>query len=273
VDIAELERHLEDFILANGCLHILAPFVLDMGKRIRATLFFSFGDRIVATEMKYKTVSIIEAIHFASILHDDVVDNCVRRRAGESFFSKHGPKASILLGDLIIIRAMDEFLKLHAADNLVKNMFIRECRSTAYGAALERQMTANSALHEYVRTAALKTGALFKLSCFLGSYLGTKDFALAKCAATFGLCFGIVYQAQNDIDCYRFEKFEESEDYMQKNISFPIIILRDHFGFNMRELSKPSQGAYDKIRDTVFSDRFRQTAQISLRKYTATLSY
>jgi geranylgeranyl pyrophosphate synthase len=277
-DLAELERHLESFVLANGCSRILASFVLGKGKRIRAILFFSHFNNghdcwSVDAGVKYKTISIVEAIHFASIMHDDVVDNGAFRRNGQSFFSTHGTKASILLGDLVVIRAIDEFLRLHATDRIVRSIFIRECRATAYGAALEQQITSSSTLQEYVRTAALKTGAFFKLSCFLGSYLGIGDFALAKRAAISGLCFGVVFQAQNDLDCYRFERFNDSEDYMQGSISFPIIVMRDHFGFDPTELATPNQDSYDKIRELVFSKEFKKTAQNSLNKYTTALLY
>jgi octaprenyl-diphosphate synthase len=268
-DLETLEDYITNFILNNDSLKTLAPFVIGKGKRLRSILYFDLWkeSKGVSNEIKYMTITLIEVIHFASILHDDVVDNNSFRRNEDSFMKKHGRKTSILLGDFTIILAINEFLKLHNNNPTVTNLFLRECSATAYGALLEQCLDLNSTFDRYVRIASLKTGSFFKLSCFLASYLSTENFSFAKRMSIIGLCIGIIFQAQNDIDCYRFKKFEDSEDYVQKNITLPIIILRDHFNFSLKKFYYQQQSNYDEIRTLIFSKKFENITKKLLNKY------
>ncbi|MDR0942195.1 MAG: polyprenyl synthetase family protein [Holosporales bacterium] len=267
-DLKTLEMHIANFI-SNDNLKTTAPFILKKGKRLRATLYFNFwrGNNKISDEIKYKTIALIEIIHFASMLHDDVVDNNFMRREEASFMKKYGGKISIILGDFIIILAIKEFRKLHNDNPIVRNLFLRECSATAYGAFLEQQLNINSTFAQYVRSASLKTGSLFKLPCFLANYLSTGNFPSAKKIAIWGLCIGIIFQAQNDFNCYKFTRFEDSEDYVQKNITLPIIILRDYFDFDLKKFELQNQSNYDEIKDLIFSKKFKRIVESLLNKY------
>jgi octaprenyl-diphosphate synthase len=257
-DIAVLNQYLFTFIEGNNSLQKLIPFVKNHGKYVRSVLYFDFWENsdFVEEEVKYKTVALIELLHFASMMHDDVVDDNCKRRSDDSFKKKYGNKESILLGDFVLAKTVNEFLALYENESLIKNLFLRECSATAYGAVLEQQLTYLSTFTDYLRVVTLKTSPLFKLCCFLGSYLPTKNFAFAKKAAIFGTCFGIIFQAQNDIDCYKFENFEDSEDYVQKNITLPTVILRDHFNCDISRFEQRNQAYYEEIRKMIFSNKF-----------------
>lgn len=260
-DLAELEKTIRDYLSTNEAFSILEPFILNKGKRIRSILYFINLGSEKTTVQKYKTIALIEIIHFASIMHDDVIDNNFLRRNGVSFLKEYGKKKSILFGDFLLVKAINELLRLHSKDNLVKNFCLREFSATAYGAVLEQMLSAKSSLQECLRVASLKTGTLFKLSCFLGKYLSSEDFKKAKQAAVHGLCFGTIFQIQNDIDSYKPEKCEDSEDYMQKNITLPLLILRDHFGFDISAFYDSSQEGYDEIKNFIFSHKFENIAK------------
>ena len=264
-DLKALEENLLDFLKTDNQFSILRPFVINKGKRIRSILYF-LNWKSNALINKHKTIALIEMIHFASILHDDVVDENISRRSGFSFVKEYGKKKSILFGDFLLVKAIDELLRIHSQNEIVKNFCLRECSATAYGAVIEHLLNEKSSFQECLRVASLKTGSLFKLSCFLGRYLSTEDFETSKKTAICGLCFGTLFQFQNDIDSYKFESFKDSEDYMQKNITLPLIILRDNFKFDISKFHNSNQENYDEIRKLILSSEFSDVSKKLLSK-------
>jgi geranylgeranyl pyrophosphate synthase len=268
-DVDLLNRHLLALVEKNHSLQKLVPFVKNRGKYVRSILYFDFWNNAnyAIEEKKYKTIALIELLHLASMMHDDVIDNNYNRRSNDSFMKRYGSKESILLGDFVFAKVVNEFLILHDSESLVKNLFLRECSATAYGVVLERQLTYASTFSEYLRVAMLKTSPLFKLCCFLGAYLSTKNFVIAKRAAIFGICFGVIFQIQNDISCYNFEDFKDSEDYVQKNITLPAVILRDHFDYDISKFEQSDQIHYEEMRKMIFSSKFTLKVTQHLNKF------
>ena len=269
-----LESYIKRFIEINTPLSQLSPFELHRGKRIRSILYFlnwarasSVSPEIISPEIKYKTIALIELIHFASILHDDVIDNNMTRRNASSFVKKYGHKNSIVFGDVLFVKVIDEFLKLHNRNDLAKNFCLKACTSTAYGALLERQLTIYSSFQECLKSSILKTSSLFELSCFLGKYLSSNNFQQAKTAAIDGLCFGILFQFNNDINDYSAPNFEKSEDFMQKNITMPLLLVRDFFNFDLSKFYSTDQQTYDEIKNLMHTPDFQAYARNLLAKY------
>ncbi len=268
-DLRVLEDYIKEFLEINTRVPHLSPFEVHKGKRIRSILYFMNWKNpdSVSSEIKYKTIALIELIHFASILHDDVIDNNMTRRNASSFLSKYGYKNSIVFGDVLFINVIDGFLKLHNSNTLVKNFCLKACTSTAYGALLERHLTISSSFQECLKTSILKTSSLFELSCFLGEYLSSTDFQKAKISAIGGLCFGILFQFHNDVNDYSTTNFEESEDFMQKNITMPLLLLRDFFNFDLSKFNSTNQQTYDEIKKLMHTPEFRAYAFNILSKY------
>ncbi|MDR2458536.1 MAG: polyprenyl synthetase family protein [Holosporales bacterium] len=270
-ELEVIDRYIATLIGQHDELQCLKERAAWKGKRIRSILYMSLWNKScsVGKELKFKTIAILEVIHFASLLHDDVIDCHLTRRGEVSFAGDYGNRASILIGDFVIIRMVAEFMRLHHGSDITKNLFLRECSSTAYGAILEQRLHVGLPLSEYVRCASLKTGPLFKLVCFLGSYLSSGDFSLARKMAIMGLCVGIIFQLQNDIDGYNSTEFEESEDYVMERITFPIIIVRNFLGVDVQKLFVQRQSNYEMIRSIIFSAEFRDITERVMGKYLA----
>ena len=228
---------------------------------------FLGNSRPIDLDLKYRTIALIEIIHFASLLHDDVIDNNAIRRNSASFFRKFGAKKSIVIGDLLIVKALGEFLALHSQNSIVKNLCLRECSAMAYGATLERNLTITSSFQDCLRVSALKTASLFKLACFLGNFLSSNDFSAAKSKAFLGLCFGIIFQFANDLESYTSDDCRFSEDFSQKNITLPLMLLRDHCDFSLSKFLSSEQKDYDEIRRKIQTHDFQTAAQQRLSKF------
>jgi geranylgeranyl pyrophosphate synthase len=241
------------------------------GKRVRSILFYIFSDTPKLTEKHHETIALIESIHNASIMHDDVVDANDTRRGKDSMLKNCGSKMSVLTGDFLIVKAMKRFFELYRNDMYVRRCFLRECYSTAYGALIEQNLNRSNTLpsiQDYLRMASIKTSPLFKLSCQLGAHLSEKSFEECKKAAIFGVCFGLIFQAQNDLDSYNVCNCLSSEDYIQKNITLPIIILCRDFGFSLTNFrNNIEQKYFNNIKQAIQSESFLQIFSTSLKKY------
>ena len=259
-ELQKITPQLENFISSSKYMSLLHPFIINKGKRLRGIIYFSNWENSsnVSEDIKYKTIALIELMHFASIMHDDVIDNNNFRRDTDSFLKKYGKKNSILYGDYILIKSINCFLELHKENDIVKNMFLKETEATSYGALLEQKLSFDSNFLDYLNVISLKTAPFFGLSAFLGKFLSTKDFEAAMKAYDIGIQFGIIYQAQNDINCYNFENYLDSEDFIQKNITLPIILLKELGDKNLENLFKPNKENYFYIKDFTKSDKFKK---------------
>jgi geranylgeranyl pyrophosphate synthase len=206
-------------------------------------------------------------VRFATLLHDDVIDDNNTRRNGKSFKKEYGNKLSILTGDYIISKACSLLFSSNI-DRYVQKSFIRESCSTAYGAYLEHHLSKAPTVENYIRVASLKTGSLFKLACLTGSCISKKPFATIRQSATFGKCLGIIFQIQNDVDAYMHKHHAQSEDFIQKNITFPIVLMKKHGLLCIQEfINKNECCIFQKIKEFINSNNFSSLASAVYDKY------
>ena len=270
------------------------------GKNIRSLLsLYCYSkyrtNNSYSIDMLYKIMAIIELTHFASLLHDDVIDNSNNRRNEKSFNYLYGNKNSIIVGDYLLISNFKKLLNiLHNKEygQYIIKQFIKASSDTAYGAYLENKFNKefeqyintgqlhynnikqklNNDIKQYIRIASLKTGSLFKLSCICGSILSNTSFYNVKQSAIFGTDFGIIYQIQNDLNDYKYNNCKESEDYMQDNITLPIIIL--NYITDIKQIfNNKTQGNFCKIKQLMNTVEFNKTLHNIVDKYINKLSY
>jgi octaprenyl-diphosphate synthase len=171
------------------------------GKRIRPMLVFFSGwqeDERVSPDHVH-AAAVVELVHLATLVHDDVLDGAVLRHQLPTVGRKFGAPVAILLGDALFTQA----LKI-AADFLT----VEVCRSIALATrricageihqTLERGNPMFS-VNEYFEVIALKTGELFAVSCLLGARLAGHPEEYVEAVSRFGLQLGIAYQIFDDI--------------------------------------------------------------------------
>jgi octaprenyl-diphosphate synthase len=171
------------------------------GKRIRPTLVFCSGwtdnGRIVPDQVY--AAAVVELIHLATLVHDDVLDGAVLRHQLPTVGRKYGAPVAVLLGDALLTQA----LKI-ASDSLS----IEVCRAMASATrrvcageihqTLERGNPRFS-VNEYFEVIAMKTGELFAVSCLLGARVAGHPEEFVDAASRFGLQLGIAYQLFDDL--------------------------------------------------------------------------
>jgi octaprenyl-diphosphate synthase len=167
------------------------------GKQLRPLLLaLSGGATGHISDGHAQVAVIIEMVHLATLVHDDVMDGASLRRGRPTAAAKWGNEVSILLGDCLFAHA----LKLAASFPTPEI-----CRSVAAatnrvctGEVLQTLRGGGQTRAEYFRQLELKTGELFALSCRLGAVLNGAEARKADALGDYGRTFGIAYQIFDD---------------------------------------------------------------------------
>jgi geranylgeranyl pyrophosphate synthase len=171
--------------------------LLANGKMLRSRLPFRVGP---AAQVSYKTLlhaaTATEMIHSASLLHDDVIDGGFLRRGAPAFWVEKGISGAILLGDMLLFKALDIICQVEnsrLAHPLVK--FTGEvCQAESEQELIYRGH--NTEWENCVRIARCKTGALF---AFVAYVSGGMDAARSAALKEAGYLVGTAYQLSDDI--------------------------------------------------------------------------
>lgn len=141
----------------------------------------------------------VEAIHLATLVHDDVLDEADTRRGSPTISSLTTNETAVILGDYCIAAAYHLCSELHDRD--IALAVARCCMDTCAGEIVQLSERGNLALTEdtYFRIITGKTAELIGASCRLGALLGSRDRAAADALHRFGIALGQAFQIQDDV--------------------------------------------------------------------------
>ena len=169
------------------------------GKQLRPALVaLSAGATGLVNESHVLAAVIIEMVHLATLVHDDVMDEAEIRRGRPTLAANWGNEVSVLLGDCLFANA----LKMAASFSTTEI-----CRAVAAathtvcsGEILQTHWRQNLQLSrtEYFKVLQMKTGELFALSCDLGAYLAGAEAPQRAALRQYGLSIGTAYQIYDD---------------------------------------------------------------------------
>ena len=184
----------------DGCLVDSARKVTLLGgKRLRPTLCYLSG----FTDAKYddllKVSVILELVHVASLVHDDILDNAQFRRKQITIHNDIGVHDSILLGDALFSYALE--LSTEFQDNSVCKVVSHATRKTCSGEIAQNNTIGNIllSLDDYIQIISDKTGHLFGAACELGGKLNGCDTFEQNILKEIGISLGVNYQLYDDI--------------------------------------------------------------------------
>lgn len=142
---------------------------------------------------------ITELIHNASLLHDDVVDDCDIRRGILTFNKKYDNKFACLLGDYMLTLAVNEMLSLNCA-RIEKN-FNRAINHMCIGEIEQYQDRYKIiTMKKYIQKCIRKTSLLYEAACYAFCCLYIKDYKKAIKIVKFARYFGIAFQIKDDLN-------------------------------------------------------------------------
>lgn len=171
------------------------------GKRLRPLVVILFARMAGYSENNehLALATIIEFVHTATLLHDDVIDGSSMRRGQATANALHGNQASVLIGDFLYSRAF-QILAKHAHVPIMQ-ILANTTNAIAEGEVLQLMNMNDPDLDEagYYRVIERKTAKLFESACEIGAVLATDDPTLQKAAATYGLEIGYAFQIIDDV--------------------------------------------------------------------------
>ncbi len=170
------------------------------GKRIRPRLVLLFAEALgFEGPERYELAAIVEFIHTATLLHDDVVDESALRRGRATANAMFGNAASVLVGDFLYSRAFQMMVSIGRMR--VLDVLADATNVIAEGEVLQlmNMHDPDLAVEEYLRVIRFKTAKLFEASARLGAVLGDADADLEERCADFGRSLGTAFQLVDDL--------------------------------------------------------------------------
>lgn len=199
-DIKKIEnRFLE--ILPKSCeiYSDLEKFLKSPSKRIRSVLALLYlrAIGVEVDENQLELLMIVELIHNASLIHDDVIDEEKIRRSQKNINSKFGNKMAIISGDYLLSVVMEKLTRLGKLE--LFEIFSKTIKEMCEGEILQySNLYKISTLEDYLKKTYQKTGSLFE-ACVLGCVMLSISQEVEN-AKEFSKNFGIAFQIRDDIE-------------------------------------------------------------------------
>jgi octaprenyl-diphosphate synthase len=183
-----LIRQVSEYIINSG------------GKRLRpALVVLSAGSFGYTGQHHFTLAAVVEFIHTATLLHDDVVDESEMRRNKETANALFGNAASVLVGDFLYSRAFQMMVEV---DNMRVMQVLADATNTiAEGEVLQLLNCRDPDVNEenYLRVIRFKTAKLFEAASRLGAILGNASPEHEKAMAIYGMHLGTAFQLIDDV--------------------------------------------------------------------------
>ena len=183
-----LIRQIAEYIIGGG------------GKRLRpALVLLAAGALGYHGTYHHELAAVVEFIHTATLLHDDVVDESDLRRGRKTANAEFGDAASVLVGDFLYSRAFQMMVGVQSMR--VMQVLADATNTIAEGEVLQLLNAHNASIDEraYLDVVRRKTAKLFEAAAQLGAVLGKADGALEEGLATYGRHLGTAFQLIDDV--------------------------------------------------------------------------
>lgn len=170
------------------------------GKRLRpALLLLCCGALGFKGEQRFNMAAVVEFIHTATLLHDDVVDESALRRGNPTANAKFGNPASVLVGDFLYSRAFQ--MMVDTQSMRIMAVLADATNIIAEGEVMQLMNMHNAGLDEagYLQVIRSKTAKLFEASARVGAILSGATVPLEEACADYGQALGTAFQVIDDV--------------------------------------------------------------------------
>jgi octaprenyl-diphosphate synthase len=212
----------------------VAEYIINAGgKRLRPLLVvLSAGALGYGGTRHHELAAIIEFIHTATLLHDDVVDGSELRRRRKTANVLFGNAASVLVGDFLYSRASQMIAEVN--DMYIVRVLADAINIIAEGEVLQLMNCHNADVDEerYLQVIHYKTAKLFEAASQLGAIIGGADAQTEKCLADYGAHLGTAFQLIDDVLDYSGAEAETGkhlgDDLAEGKPTLPLIHVMQH---------------------------------------------
>src|SRR5215467_14238676 len=176
-------------------------------------------------ESTYRAASLVEVLHTATLMHDDVVDDSMERRGFFSVYALWKAKATVLIGDYLLAKGL--LLSLDHCDYRILHILSDAVRKMSEGELLQLEKARNLNLQEniYFDIIRNKTASLVASACAAGAWSATNDLDITEKMRSFGENAGMAFQIKDDLFDYSTDDIGKptGNDIKEKKITLPLI--------------------------------------------------
>jgi octaprenyl-diphosphate synthase len=211
------------------------------GKRIRPRLVLLFAEALgFEGSERYELAAVVEFIHTATLLHDDVVDESELRRGRATANAMFGNAASVLVGDFLYSRAFQMMVS-------VNRMRVLDVLADATNVIAEGEVLQLMNMHDpdlqvadYLQVIRFKTAKLFEASARLGAVLAEAEPAVEEACAVYGRAMGTAFQLVDDLLDYEGSSAElgknVGDDLREGKPTLPLLLAMERAAPEERQL-------------------------------------
>ncbi len=227
-ELKAFEKRFEDAVKSNTPLldRIMKFIIKRKGKQMRP-MFVLLSAKLHGeiNETTHRAAALVELLHTATLVHDDVVDESLERRGFFSINAIWKNKIAVLVGDYLLSKGLllstsnDDFEHLHILSDAVRQMSEGELLQ------IEKSRKLNLDEAVYFEIIKNKTASLLSSACGVGAYSTSKDKAITEKMKLFGEKAGIAFQIKDDLFDYGTDNVGKptGNDIKEKKLTLPLI--------------------------------------------------
>jgi octaprenyl-diphosphate synthase len=227
-ELATFETHFKRAVSSQSPMldRIMRYVVKRKGKQLRP-MFVLLAAKLCGpvNDASYRAASLVELLHTATLLHDDVVDDSMERRGFFSVYALWKAKATVLIGDYLLAKGLlvslenNDYRILHILSDAVKKMSEGELLQ------MEKARSLNIREEIYYDIIRNKTASLLASACAAGAWSSSRDEIITEKIRLFGEKTGMAFQIKDDLFDYASEKIGKptGNDIKEKKLTLPLI--------------------------------------------------
>ena len=227
-ELQTFEVRFKDAVKSQAPLldRIMRYIVKRKGKQLRP-MFVLLSAKLCGevNEPAYRAASLVELLHTATLVHDDVVDDSMERRGFFSTYALWKAKANVLIGDYLLAKGL--LLSLDHNDHQVLHILSDAVRKMSEGELLQLEKARSLNLNEeiYYEIIRNKTASLLASACAAGAWSTSNDETITEKMRLFGEKTGMAFQIKDDLFDYASENVGKptGNDIKEKKLTLPLI--------------------------------------------------
>lgn len=232
-ELALFEKKFAESVKSTNPLldRIMRFIIRRKGKQMRPMfVFLSASIAGGINETSYRAASLIELLHTATLVHDDVVDNSIKRRNFFSINALWKNKIAVLVGDYLLSKGL--LLSIDNGDYKILQITSRAVKEMSEGELMQMEKARKLDIDEgvYFDIIRAKTASLLASACASGAYSATSDEAMTEKFRQFGEKVGIAFQIKDDLFDYGQDNIGKPTgiDIKEKKMTLPLIYALQH---------------------------------------------
>lgn len=229
-ELAQFDNIFKAAMRSNvGLVDLVARYIIrQKGKKVRPMLvLLSANISGGITERTYRGASLVELLHTATLIHDDVVDNADKRRGMWSINALFKNKIAVLMGDYLLSRGL--MISVDGKDYDFLGVITNAVKRMSEGELLQIQKTRKLDIDEetYFKVISDKTASLLETCCTIGAMSTTENKDYIEAMRSYGHSLGMAFQIRDDILDYEGTSNLIGKpvggDIKEKKITLPLI--------------------------------------------------